>query len=282
MRILQTLLWIIISIAIGYGLIVLLMYLLQSQMVYHPTDYMMATPSVAGLEYEEVSFQTEDKLELHGWFVPADSARPTVLYFHGNAGNISGRLEIIKLLNEIGLNVFIFDYRGYGRSEGSAEEAGTYRDAEAAWKHLVEERDIAPAEILIMGRSLGGSVAAWLAARKDAGAAIIESTFTSAADLGADLYPWLPVRAMLKFEYNTLEHVRNIDEPLFMAHSRDDEIVPYEHGKKLFDAAGEPKTFVELRGSHGSGFMETRAKYTDALRDFLEKQLNYYSKVNAE
>ncbi|NIT56119.1 MAG: alpha/beta hydrolase, partial [Aliifodinibius sp.] len=118
------------------------------------------------------------------------------------------------------------------------------------------------------GRSLGGAVASWLAAQKQPAATILESTFTSAADLGADLYPWLPVRSIIKYDYDTLANIRQIESPLFMAHSRDDEIVPYQHGEKLFQAANEPKTFVELRGSHGSGFWETGEKYRKALQQF--------------
>jgi len=251
------------------------MYLMQSSLVYHPQGELLATPSTAGLDYEEVTFQTSDDIELHGWHVPADSAHLTVLYFHGNAGNISGRLETIQLLHELGLNVFIFDYRGYGKSEGSPSEQGTYRDAEAAWNYLRSDKNIANSSIVIMGRSLGGSVAAWLAAQKSPAASVIESTFTSATDLGADLYPWLPVRWIMNFEYNTLKHIKQINSPLFMAHSRDDQIVPFHHGQQLFEAANAPKTFVELRGSHGSGFWETGAKYRNELRQFLENHTRY-------
>lgn len=272
-------LWILGALAIGYLFILLLMYLMQSSMVYHPTDELLATPSTARLEYEDVTFRTSDDVQLHGWYVPADSARLTVLYFHGNAGNISGRLETMQLLHGLGLNVFIFDYRGYGRSEGHPSEQGTYRDAKAAWNYLRSDRDIADSSIVIMGRSLGGSVAAWLAARKSPAASVIESTFTSAADLGADLYPWLPVRWMMKYEYHTLEHIRQIESPLFMAHSRDDQVVPFHHGRELFKAADEPKTFVELRGSHGSGFWETGAKYREGLQQFLQTHTSYKTKM---
>ncbi|MDZ7683133.1 MAG: alpha/beta hydrolase [Fodinibius sp.] len=269
----QSFFWILITLVAGYLLIVLLMYLMQSSMVYHPQKQLTATPAAAGLQYEDITFETEDEVQLHGWYVPADSAEITVCYFHGNAGNISGRLETLQLLNQLGLNVFIFDYRGYGRSEGSATEQGTYSDAEAAWAYLQQERGLADSEIIIMGRSLGGSIAAWLAARKSAGAVVIESTFTSAVDLGADLYPWLPVRQIMNFEYNTLAHIKEIDSPLFMAHSRDDRVVPYHHGQALFEAANEPKQFLELRGSHGSGFWETGKTYREGLRQFLEAHL---------
>jgi len=198
MRMSQTLLYIGISIAIGYGVLVLLMYIMQGKIIYHPQKAIYTTPSSIGLGYEDVQFKTEDDVQLHGWFVPEDSTAPTILYFHGNAGNISGRLETLRLLHSLGMNVFMFDYRGYGQSEGTPTEVGTYRDASAAWQYLTETRDIKASQMVIMGRSLGGSVAAWLAAQKNAAAAVIESTFISAPDLGADLYPWLPVRWMLR------------------------------------------------------------------------------------
>lgn len=272
-------LWVLISVVAGYAVIVLLMYALQSQMVYHPQSKIFATPAEVGLQYGDVRFHTEDGISLHGWLVPADSSTLTVLYFHGNAGNISGRLETIQLLHQLGLNVFIFDYRGYGKSEGTPTEEGTYKDAAAAWRYLVDERKVAESNIIVMGRSLGGAVAAWLAARHDPAAAIIESTFTSAADLGADIYPWLPVRWMLKYEYRTLEYIKEIDAPVFMAHSRDDRVVPFQHGRTLFEEANEPKTFVGLRGSHASAFLETGEKYREELKQFLGKHSSLNPKM---
>ncbi|WP_445666546.1 alpha/beta hydrolase [Fodinibius sp. AD559] len=269
----QSFLWILLSAVVGYLLLVVLMYLLQSQMVYYPQESISYTPNDVGLSYEDVTFATEDGLDLHGWYVPGDDSNVTVLYFHGNAGNISGRLQTIQLLHNLGLNVFIFDYRGYGRSQGSTSEQGTYKDARAAWNYLVSERGIENDQIVIMGRSLGGAVASWLAVRKQPAATILESTFTSAADLGSDLYPWLPVRSIISYDYNTLQNITQIRSPLFMAHSRDDEIIPYHHGKTLYEAANDPKTFVELQGSHGSGFWETGEKYRRALQEFLNDNL---------
>lgn len=272
-----TISYIIASIAIGYLVIVLLMYLLQSKMIYHPTKELTATPASVGLKYEKVQFSTIDDVNLHGWFVPADSSAPTVLYFHGNAGNISGRLETLQLLNLLGVNVLIFDYRGYGQSEGKPTEEGTYRDVTAAWKYLTNEKGMSSHQIVIMGRSLGGSIAAWLAARENAGAVVIESTFTSATDLGSDLYPWLPVRRMLKYHYPTLDYIHKIEEPLFMAHSRDDQVVPFHHGEQLFEEAKAPKRFIELQGPHAGGFMETGSKYREGLQRFLERHTSLNS-----
>lgn len=280
MRILQSFFWILISLVAGYVIIVMLMYALQFRLVYHPQKTIEATPSGAGLQYEDVTFQTEDDIKLHGWFVPADSAALTVLYFHGNAGNISGRLETIQLLHRLGLNVFMFDYRGYGKSQGRPSEEGTYRDAQAAWNYLRSEQQLADSTIVIMGRSLGGAVAAWLSARESPAASIIESTFTSAPELGSDLYPWLPVRWLIKYEYNTLEQLKQIESPVFMAHSRQDQVVPFHHGRALFEAANQPKTFIELRGSHASGFWDTGAKYREGLKQFLRNHTTYRFKAD--
>lgn len=263
-------LWIAGIIVTGYLIILAMMYLFQDKLIYYPTRGFISDPSSIGLKFENISFGTEDGIQLHGWFVSADHSNPTVLYCHGNAGNISGRLETIQLLRSLGLNIFIFDYRGYGRSKGTPSEQGTYRDVKAAWNYLTNDRKIEPDNIIVMGRSLGGAVAAWLGARTNPAALAIESTFTSATALGADLYPWLPVRHLIKYEYPTSDYIKEVRAPLFMAHSRDDRVVPFHHGEELFSIAREPKVFVELQGSHGTGFLDTGSEYREALREFLE------------
>lgn len=274
----QTLFWILIGVAAGYGIILLLMYFFQSKILFHPESEIVATPENIGLQYENVFFRSKDGIGLHGWFVPSDSSDVTVLYIHGNAGNISGRLDTIQLLHEIGVNVFIFDYRGYGKSGGRPTEKGVYGDAEAAWNYLINERKIPADHLVVMGRSLGGSIAAWLAARKNPIAAVIESTFISAAELGSDLYPWLPVGLLLEHEFNTFENLEKIEAPLFMAHSKDDQVVPYVHGESLFELVKEPKTFVELEGPHASGFLEVGDKYRKELETFLKTHTPLESK----
>lgn len=277
----QTIFGIIASILAGYLLVLLVVFMMQSKLFYYPKKDIWATPEDVGLQYENVIFNTEDNISLNGWFVPSEQAELTVLFFHGNAGNISDRLQTIQMLNELDLNVFIFDYRGYGQSEGYPTEQGTYKDGLAAWNYLTAKRGIADSSIVIMGRSLGGSIASWLSARQHPAAAVIESTFTSAADIGSDLYPWLPVRWMIKYEYNTIGYLKQIDSPLFMAHSRGDQIVPFHHGQKLFEAANEPKVFVELVGLHSSGYLETGEKYREGLQQFLAKNTLYQQQVTS-
>ena len=256
---------------IGFSL---MLYLLQNRLVFlphMPGRELDATPAEAGLDYEDATIDTADGERLHGWYVPAQGARGTVLFFHGNAGNISHRLESLQIFNRLGLSVLIVDYRGYGRSSGTPGEEGTYRDAEAAWKYLVSTRGIPPGRIVIFGRSLGGAVGAWLASRPDVRPAgvVIESCFSSGLDMGRRLYPVLPVRLITRIGYPVTDYVQAIDAPLMVVHSRDDEIIPFDMGRAIFDAAREPKTFLEIGGDHNAGFWISRERYVPTLDTFL-------------
>jgi hypothetical protein len=193
----------------------------------------------------------------------------TLLFFHGNAGNISHRLDSIRIFADLGLDVFIFDYRGYGLSEGSPSEPGTYRDATAAWRWLTGERGLAPGQILLFGRSLGAAVALELATRVEPAGVILESAFTSVPDLGAAIYPWLPVRLLSRYRYDNLGRIASVRAPLLVVHSRGDEIVPFRQGQALFAAASEPKRFLELQGGHNDGFLASGVGYRRGLAEFL-------------
>ena len=275
-KITQLLLPLVAGAALVYLLIIACAFLLQSRLIYFPERELAATPRVKGLSYQAVVFKAADGIELHGWFIPAVPARGVVLFCHGNAGNISHRLESIELFHRLGLSTFIFDYRGYGQSQGRPSEAGTYRDAEAAWRYLLDEQNIPPARIMVFGRSLGGAVAAWLAQHQTPAGLILESTFTSIPDIGAEAYPFLPVRLMSRYHYNTVDYVGRVRCPLLIVHSRDDEMIPVAHGRRLFDAAKEPKEFLEIRGSHNDGFLTSGNLYRQGLEVFLEKYLQDY------
>ncbi|MCP4378036.1 MAG: alpha/beta hydrolase, partial [bacterium] len=160
-------------------------------------------------------------------------------------------------------------YRGYGQSEGSPSEQGTYRDAEAAWTYLTRKRKIDASKIVLFGRSLGGAVAAWLAVEKHSAGVILESTFTSVPDRGAELYKYLPVRFLARINYNTLGRIDKLRCPLLVIHSPDDEIIPYHHGQQLFESAKEPKRFLEISGGHNGGHITSGTLYTNALAEFL-------------
>jgi len=242
-----------------YGALVLFVYLMQSRLLYLPdlpSRALTRNPQQIGMPYENLELITQDHVRLHGWFIhaPQGQRRASLLFFHGNAGNISHRLESIAIFHELGLDVLIIDYRGYGQSNGRPSERGTARDARAAWQYLVTQRGIPDAEIVLFGRSLGAAVAAQLATEVTARGLILESGYTSVPDLAARVYPFLPVRLLSRFRYDTHSMLRNISCPVLVVHSREDEIVPFHHGEALYQAAHEPKQLLTIRGGHNDGF----------------------------
>jgi hypothetical protein len=265
-----------LSVAGAYLALMLCVYLRQDGKMYRPdlpSRALTATPREIGLPYENIWLRAEDGVRLHAWYVPADTARATVLYFHGNAGNISQRLDSIRIFHDLRLSVLIFDYRGYGQSEGRPNEAGTRRDALAAWSYLVEGRGVLPQRLIFLGRSLGAAMAAWLATQRPPAALIVESTFTSVPDLAAEFYWWLPARRLARFEYCTRAYVAAVHCPVLVAHSPEDEIIPYRHGEALFAAAPEPKQLLQLRGGHEDSFIVSGERYVRGLDAFLARHL---------
>ncbi len=269
--------WIAVIIIGVYTIFTGLLFVFQSHYIYYPARSLIADPSNIGLTFEEVSLETADGVELFGWFIPGEGNRGVILFCHGNAGNISHRLESIQLFHRLGLGVFIFDYRGYGLSDGKPTEHGTYQDAEAAWWYLTKQRRVNPGEIIIFGRSIGGAVASWLAQKHPSGALILESTFTSLPNIAASLYPYLPVRLLLRFEYNTSEHLSRIYCPVLIVHSPDDEIMPFRQGQLLFDMANEPKSFLEISGTHNEGFITSGRHYEEGLNAFIVQYVEHKS-----
>jgi fermentation-respiration switch protein FrsA (DUF1100 family) len=267
------LLEVLIPVAVTYACVLGLVYVFQSRLVYYPQigRAVTVTPQAYGLAFESVELETEDGEKLDAWWVPTAGARGTVLMFHGNAGNISHRLDYLLMFGRLGYSTLIVDYRGYGNSTGSPSEEGTYRDALAAWRHLTEKRGVRSADIVIFGESLGGAIASWLAARHTPRALVLASTFTSVTDLGAQVYWLLPVRLLSRFRYDNLANLKAIRSPVLIAHSRDDDIVPFAHGQKLFAAASEPKQFLETRGGHNEGFIYVHEEWVRTLAVFLER-----------
>lgn len=267
---------VILTLLGAYAALVMFMFFGQSGMLYLPdlpSRELATTPRTIGLAYEDVQLRTDDGVQLHGWFIPAAQSRGTLLFFHGNAGNISHRLDSIRIFHDLKLSVLIFDYRGYGQSEGKPSEVGTQRDALAAWRYLTEERGVLPRQIVLFGRSLGAAVAAWLATQRDPGALIVESAFTSVPDVAAEHYWWLPVRLLARFEYATRDYVAAARCPVLVVHSPDDEIIGFQHGEAIFAAAKGPKELLRLRGSHNEGFLLSGAAYTGGLDAFLTRYL---------
>jgi len=264
---------ILLTAYIGFALV---LYFFQSHLVFYPETgrEIIATPSQAGLPYEDVRLTTGDGLGLHGWFIPAPQSRGTVLFLHGNAGNISHRIDSLQMFHRLGYSTFIFDYRGYGNSSGTPSEQGTYRDAEAAWRYLTEQQNIPSCRIVLFGESLGGAVASWLAARQKPAALVIASGFTSVPDLAQHFYPYLPVRWLAHLRYDTRKNLRAVAVPVLIAHSPEDEIIPFEHGQALYAAANSPKRFLELGGGHNDGFIFMRESWVRELKDFLGGHVN--------
>ncbi|MCW8934325.1 MAG: alpha/beta hydrolase [Gammaproteobacteria bacterium] len=273
----MTSIWKIIIIGASiYAALCIYIYFMQKSLIFYPNmpgRNLISTPENIGLTYQNVELLTEDNIKIHGWFIPNKNAKGTLLFFHGNAGNISHRLDSIALFHELELNVFIIDYRGYGRSEGKTTEKGTYKDAEAAWHYLVHTRGINAKQIIIFGRSLGASIASWLASQHTPAALIIESGFTSVPSMGQRFYPFLPIRWLTYFKYDSKKYVKNILCPVMVAHSKHDEIIPYDEGREIFEAAPEPKSFLEMQGGHNDGFIVSGAAYVSGFKSFVDKNL---------
>ncbi len=250
--------------------VVYVWYLEQSS-VFIPYREIEQTPQAVGLEYEEVCLRAADGAQLHGWFIGRPHARATVLFLHGNGGNISHRVQKVRIFHDLGLEVFVFDYRGYGRSRGVPSEKGLYADARAAYDHLVGERGAAPAKIILYGESLGSAVAVELATEKEVGGIILEGAFTSIADMARRVFPFLP-SVFLRYHFNTLEKVRRIRRPLLVIHSRNDEVVPFSMGRRVFDGAGsDAKDILAVYGGHNESFYEYRREIAQKIEELLEE-----------
>jgi uncharacterized protein len=268
MTMLISILMLLIGGYIGLGA---LLYFMQPKLVYYPLRDIPTTPRDFRVAYEDVVITTDDGVKLNGWYVPAqNSSGLTVLFCHGNGGNIAYYLDTINILHEMGVNSFIFDYRGYGLSEGAPSEEGTYADAYAAYQWLICQKQCEPNTIVLFGRSLGGSIAAQLASKTAVRGLWLESAFTSYADMAAHHYPYFPVRRLCRYKYDTLAYLGNVRCPIIVVHSPDDEIVPFEMGQHLYEMAGEPKQFVQISGSHNEGFIESGSRYIDPIRNWLE------------
>jgi fermentation-respiration switch protein FrsA (DUF1100 family) len=260
---------ILILIYVGWGLVLLFM---QPKLLYQPIRDVSFAPADLGLEYEEVAFQSADGVKLTGGYLPGKNAPFTILFCHGNGGNIMHLLDSLNLFYNLGLSCFIFDYRGYGNSAGRPTEAGTYLDAQAAYDWLTGEKGVPADQVILLGRSLGGSIAAHLASRVQVGGLVVESAFTSYLDMAARFYPYLPVKlfARFLFRYDTLAHVKEARCPMMVVHSREDELVPFVFATRLFEAANEPKQFVEIFGSHNDGFLLSGDVYKGAWLKWLD------------
>jgi uncharacterized protein len=222
-----------------------------------------------GLDAENAHFQSADGTKLHGWYLRHPDPRAVVLFCHGNAGNISHRAGLLKILHQrVGVSAMIFDYRGYGHSEGTPTEAGVMADARAARKWLAQRAGIAEDRIVLMGRSIGGAVAVDLASSDGAVGLVLESTFSSVPDVAAKLYPLLPVRLLMRSKFDSAAKIGRYHGPLLQSHGDADRVVPYKLGRRLHAAANSPKQFVVIPGGDHNDPQTT--EYYDALVAFLD------------
>lgn len=242
---------------------------LERRSLYFPDRTPGETPKLHRLSYEDVQLATKDSVKIHGWFIPGKE-KLTILLAHGNAGNISHRLDKVMRLRGTGVSILLFDYRGYGQSDGDPSEKGTYADAEAAYAYLTETQKIPPHQIVFYGESIGCAIALEMATRHPVAGLILESPFTSTVDMAKLVFPWLPVRWMVRYRYDNLSKISNIRIPLLMLHSPQDEIIPFSMAQTLFDQAPEPKRLVELTGGHNDGYEVSGQVYTQSVAQFLK------------
>jgi len=260
--------------AAAYLSICLYMLIFQDKILYIPTSDVRSDPGTFGLEFTEHWITTSDNERLHSWYIPATNARYTLLFFHGNTGNISDRLDTIKIFNTLGLSILIIDYRGYGKSSGVPTEEGTYFDGDASWHYLVQELKIAAESIIIFGRSLGGGIATEIATRYHSAGLVLESTFSTMPAVAKDVYPLIPVSLIIHTKYANIDKIRQIHCPLLIIHSTEDEYIGFHHGQALYNAYNPRayqghKHFVAIAGAHNDGFFTSMDQYKQGINEYI-------------
>ena len=247
-------------------------YFSQSRLVFYPTREIAAEPSDVGLAFEDVWIPKSGGEKLHGWMITPDSTEndyPVVLFSHGNAGNISHRLETAHFINGLGAGILLYDYSGYGKSGGEPSEKGMYSDIRACFDWLVSEKGITPDRIVLFGRSLGGVPSIHLAAERNCRGLVVESSLTSAHEMGKLMFPYMPVSLLIRYDMNSLARITQVRQPVVVAHSPNDEMIPFSMGERLFEAAPKPKRLVKLIGGHNERDYFSDQEYVDALKWIL-------------
>lgn len=273
MKVLKMFFWPVILIVAVFGVVAAYLYFNQHKMVFFPSSDIVITPSDLNLNFEDHFLNVTDSDSIHAWFLPNrnDSSSNRVLLFcHGNAGNMSHRMETAEFIIRQGYSIVMFDYRGYGRSSGIPTEDNLHDDAQAVYDWLLNSKQVSAEDIIIFGRSLGGAVAVDLASRNECGGLIVESSFTSIEDMGRRMFPYMPVKLLIRFDFNALEKISRINCPVLVTHSPTDEIIAFELGRKLFDHAPDPKQFYELSGGHNDRFYFEDSGYVAAIRDLID------------
>lgn len=257
-----------IIVILSYAGLCLLLFSCQTPIIFPRGGSIWQTPGDAGFEYEDIHLDVFDKAT-HGWYIHADAPRGVVLFSHGNAGTIADRLDSVAIFREMGFDVLIYDYGGYGLSTGRPSENRCNADVAAVWHYLTVGRDVDPGKIVLFGRSLGTGPTVELASRELPAAVILESPLLSVVRVAKGLYPFLPVNLLARHRFDNEAKINKVRAPLLILHSPSDEIIPFSHGQRLFELANEPKQFVELRGTHNDGYVATGERYVETINRFL-------------
>lgn len=252
----------------------LFLVIFEKRLIYYPSTQVDLTPMALGLPFEEVHIEVEPGVRIHGWFIKATKAPSvaTILFSHGNAGNIADRLDRVQSWRDLGADFFLYDYRGFGRSSGSPDEEGTYRDGRAAYDHLVKVRGIDPARLVLMGESLGSAISIQLALDRRAAGLVLEAPFASIAHMATAIYPFLPVKFFVRTRYDNLAKIPRLQIPLLVTQGTQDEVIPVEQGRMVFEAAPEPKRMFVVEGAHHNDvYVVGGDRYRREMSDFLAR-----------
>jgi len=260
-----------IIISLFYLIIIIYFYFNQVSLIYFPDKKISFYPDQINLNYKDVYIITNDNIKLNSWYIPREKDSNLVIFCHGNAGNISGRIETIRLIHELDLSLLIFDYRGFGKSEGIISEKGLYLDLEAAYQYATKNLNIDKKKIIIWGRSLGAAVAIDFASKHKINKLIIESAFTSLPDVGQRIYPFLPIKFICTHKFKSINKIYKIKAFKLFIHSKKDELVPFSFGRLLYKKAILPKSFLEIHGDHANGFFESKDDYMKGIKYFLKQ-----------
>lgn len=269
----MALLGVILGLGIFFGFLFFFIKSLEQKSVFFQVKGIQVAPDYFQLPFEDIFLKTTDKVKINGWFIPNSDSQEVLLFFHGNGGNISHRLHKISCLHQLGVSIFLIDYRGYGNSSGRASVPGIYKDASAALDFLLKEKKYKPGQIFLYGESLGSAPAIDLASLDSLAGLILDGAFSCGQDMAKLIFPYLP-RIFIPNILNNLKAIGRVKLPKLFLHSRTDEIVPFSLSQSLYRQAANPKEFVELIGGHNTSYIDSQDKYLQAIGNFFSQVKN--------
>jgi len=264
----------LLTFVLAYVVALFLIRVFESHFIFFPNvpDRLAGDWNPRGLGAEDVWISSMDGTRLHAWWIPGKNARYTFLAFHGNAANIANRADVYRFLANTPANVLAVEYRGYGKSEGKPSESGIYRDADGAYRYLIEKKGIPPEQIISFGQSLGTAFATHLAAKEKVAGLVLEAPFPSASVVARKAFWFLPGISLLVYgQFDTGSAIQNVTAPVMVVHCTQDPVIPFEMGEAVFQSARSPKVFVKIEGyCHEEASLISPAHYSRALADFLQ------------